>query len=243
MVKAPDGSLIGLTQDAGSSSSASRFESSSSRLSVRRASTDGAAARVLLGCGRCPRWPLSAERVLFPEDGITKGDLFSYYGAVAGAIVPHLKHRLVHDEAVPARDHAGGLLPRSRRQRDCRMDPDAAVHDSPARRRRAARRFRARQLARRAALDGAAELHSTSKNEPGTRASTSRHVPTTSSSTSIRPTARSRTRSRSRTSSRTRSSSSSSARVREDERRVGHPRARADHPPVGATTRRTSLPG
>jgi bifunctional non-homologous end joining protein LigD len=35
----------------------------------------------------------SAERVLFPEDGITKADLFAYYGEVAGAIVPHLKNR------------------------------------------------------------------------------------------------------------------------------------------------------
>src|SRR4051812_19051880 len=35
----------------------------------------------------------SAERVLFPEDGITKGDLFTYYGEIAGAIVPHLKNR------------------------------------------------------------------------------------------------------------------------------------------------------
>jgi len=35
----------------------------------------------------------SAERVLFPDDGITKGDLFEYYRAVAPAIVPHLKDR------------------------------------------------------------------------------------------------------------------------------------------------------
>jgi bifunctional non-homologous end joining protein LigD len=35
----------------------------------------------------------SAERVLFPEDGITKGDLFSYYDSVADTIVPHLRDR------------------------------------------------------------------------------------------------------------------------------------------------------
>jgi len=35
----------------------------------------------------------SAERVLFPDSGITKGDLFAYYGAVAPAIVPHLRDR------------------------------------------------------------------------------------------------------------------------------------------------------
>lgn len=35
----------------------------------------------------------SAERVLFPEDGITKGDLFAYYDRVADTLVPHLRHR------------------------------------------------------------------------------------------------------------------------------------------------------
>jgi bifunctional non-homologous end joining protein LigD len=35
----------------------------------------------------------SADRVLFPEDGITKGDLFRYYDAVAETIVPHLENR------------------------------------------------------------------------------------------------------------------------------------------------------
>jgi bifunctional non-homologous end joining protein LigD len=41
-----------------------------------------------------PRVELSsADRVLFPDDGITKGDLFEYYAAVAPAIVPHLRDR------------------------------------------------------------------------------------------------------------------------------------------------------
>jgi bifunctional non-homologous end joining protein LigD len=35
----------------------------------------------------------SPDRVLFPEDGITKGDLFEYYGEIAPAILPHLKDR------------------------------------------------------------------------------------------------------------------------------------------------------
>ena len=35
----------------------------------------------------------SADRVLFPGDGVTKGDLASYYVDVAGALVPHLKNR------------------------------------------------------------------------------------------------------------------------------------------------------
>src|SRR5438270_1430986 len=35
----------------------------------------------------------SPDRVLFPDDGITKGDLFEYYDAVAPAILPHLRDR------------------------------------------------------------------------------------------------------------------------------------------------------
>jgi len=35
----------------------------------------------------------SPDRVLFPDDGITKGDLFAYYAAVADWLVPHLKDR------------------------------------------------------------------------------------------------------------------------------------------------------
>src|SRR5918995_4186572 len=33
------------------------------------------------------------DRVLFPDDGITKGDLFAYYDAVAPVLVPHLRDR------------------------------------------------------------------------------------------------------------------------------------------------------
>jgi bifunctional non-homologous end joining protein LigD len=35
----------------------------------------------------------SANRVLFPEDGITKGELFDYYRAIAPVLVPHLRDR------------------------------------------------------------------------------------------------------------------------------------------------------
>jgi bifunctional non-homologous end joining protein LigD len=35
----------------------------------------------------------SPDRVLFPDDGITKGDLFDYYDRVADWIVPHLRDR------------------------------------------------------------------------------------------------------------------------------------------------------
>ncbi|MGH2995651.1 MAG: non-homologous end-joining DNA ligase [Gaiellaceae bacterium] len=35
----------------------------------------------------------SADRVLWPDDGITKGDLFDYYRAVSPVLVPHLRNR------------------------------------------------------------------------------------------------------------------------------------------------------
>jgi bifunctional non-homologous end joining protein LigD len=35
----------------------------------------------------------STDRVLFPEDGVTKGDLAEYYAAIGPAIVPHLRDR------------------------------------------------------------------------------------------------------------------------------------------------------
>ena len=35
----------------------------------------------------------SPDRVLYPDDGITKGDLFDYYGNVASVLVPHLRER------------------------------------------------------------------------------------------------------------------------------------------------------
>jgi bifunctional non-homologous end joining protein LigD len=35
----------------------------------------------------------SPERVLYPEDGITKGDVFEYYQAVAPTLIPHLRDR------------------------------------------------------------------------------------------------------------------------------------------------------
>ena len=41
-------------------------------------------------------------KVLFPEDGITKGDLAAYYEAIAPAMLPHLWSRPVTMERFPA---------------------------------------------------------------------------------------------------------------------------------------------
>jgi bifunctional non-homologous end joining protein LigD len=35
----------------------------------------------------------SADRELFPGEGITKGDLFEYYGEIAPVLIPHLRNR------------------------------------------------------------------------------------------------------------------------------------------------------
>jgi bifunctional non-homologous end joining protein LigD len=42
------------------------------------------------------------EKVLFPEDGITKGDLAAYYEAVAPVMLPHLRGRPLTMERYPA---------------------------------------------------------------------------------------------------------------------------------------------
>jgi bifunctional non-homologous end joining protein LigD len=42
------------------------------------------------------------EKVLFPEDGITKGDLAAYYEAMAALILPHLRGRPITMERYPA---------------------------------------------------------------------------------------------------------------------------------------------
>ncbi len=42
------------------------------------------------------------EKVLFPDDGITKGELAEYYAAVAPSMVPHIKNRPITMERFPA---------------------------------------------------------------------------------------------------------------------------------------------
>ena len=42
------------------------------------------------------------EKIMFPEDGITKGDLAAYYEAVAPAMLPHIRNRPVTMERYPA---------------------------------------------------------------------------------------------------------------------------------------------
>jgi len=50
------------------------------------------------------------EKILFPEDGITKGELAAYYEAIAPLMVPHIDGRPVTMERFPAGIGQGGFL-------------------------------------------------------------------------------------------------------------------------------------
>lgn len=50
------------------------------------------------------------EKLLFPDDGITKGELAAYYEAIAPAMVPHIRSRPVTMERYPAGIGAQGFM-------------------------------------------------------------------------------------------------------------------------------------
>ncbi len=50
------------------------------------------------------------EKVLFPDDGITKGELAEYYSAIGPLMLPHLRGRPVTMERFPNGIGAGGFL-------------------------------------------------------------------------------------------------------------------------------------
>jgi bifunctional non-homologous end joining protein LigD len=50
------------------------------------------------------------DKVLFPDDGITKGDVAAYYAAIARLMLPHLRDRPVTMERFPNGIAAGGFL-------------------------------------------------------------------------------------------------------------------------------------
>ena len=50
------------------------------------------------------------EKILFPDDGITKGELAAYYDAVAAVMLPHLRRRPITMERFPAGIGAKGFL-------------------------------------------------------------------------------------------------------------------------------------
>src|SRR5437899_3848221 len=50
------------------------------------------------------------EKVLFPDDGITKGELASYYETIAPILLPHIRGRPITMERFPAGIGTKGFL-------------------------------------------------------------------------------------------------------------------------------------
>ena len=61
------------------------------------------------------------EKVLFPDDGITKGDLAAYYEAMAPVMLPHLRGPTDHDGTIPGRNRQAGVLAEGRVEGISRM--------------------------------------------------------------------------------------------------------------------------
>ena len=72
------------------------------------------------------------DKPFWSDPEITKGDLLSYYQAVAPVLVPHLKNRPVHDAPLPGRLPRQGVLPEERAQPHAGLDSDLphARHDA-----------------------------------------------------------------------------------------------------------------
>ena len=50
------------------------------------------------------------EKVLFPDIGVTKGDVAEYYEAVSAVMIPHLRGRPITMERFPAGIGSEGFL-------------------------------------------------------------------------------------------------------------------------------------
>ncbi|HMJ37263.1 MAG TPA: non-homologous end-joining DNA ligase [Baekduia sp.] len=50
------------------------------------------------------------ERLLWPGDGLTKGDLYNYFGAVAGAMLPHVRDRPISMQRFRGSVQEGGFF-------------------------------------------------------------------------------------------------------------------------------------
>ena len=66
------------------------------------------------------------DKVFWPDEGITKGDLLDYYRDVAPVLVPHLRDRPFTMKRYPDGIDGQVLLPEGRAQAHARVDPDVA---------------------------------------------------------------------------------------------------------------------
>ena len=132
------------------------------------------------------------------------------------------------------------LLPEAGAEGHAVVDPDAPVRDASARGRRAARRLPARELDGGAPLDGADALHRHERVVLARRQA--RTGPTTSSSTSTRPTSPTAFAQAIEVAHLVHDALDELElrRLREDERRGRHPRARADRSGARRSRRHTS---
>ena len=81
-----------------------------------------------------PEPPLSnLDKVFWPDEGITKGDLIDYYREVADVLVPHLRDRPFTMKRYPDGIAGEPLLPEGRAQAHARLDPDAPLPGDVAR--------------------------------------------------------------------------------------------------------------
>ena len=64
------------------------------------------------------------DKVFWPDEGITKGDLLDYYRAVAPVILPHLRDRPFTMRRYPDGADGQGVLPEGRAEAHAGLDPD-----------------------------------------------------------------------------------------------------------------------
>ena len=76
-----------------------------------------------------PRWkPSNLDKVYWPAEGYTKGDLLAYYGAIADVLLPHLRDRPLHLNRFP-----DGIDGKSFYQREVKEGSPAWVRTVPIR--------------------------------------------------------------------------------------------------------------
>ena len=101
----------------------------------------------------------SADRVLFPDDGVTKGDLFAYYGRLRRLAPAAPARPAVHDEAVPEGIDGEVFFQKQAPKGMPDWIPTRQFRRIRARAARGSSTSRSSTRPRRGALDGADTLH------------------------------------------------------------------------------------